>query len=376
MESLARIMFNDAYKSQRVLVTGHTGFKGSWLSLWLQQLGARVYGLGLAAPTQPNLHEIVRTPTFEREIICDITDARALESAIREVAPDVVFHLAAQALVRPSYLDPMGTLEANVMGTANLLQTVCQAQLPCTVVVVTSDKCYQNNGWDYGYRESDPLGGRDFYSMSKAAAELVVQAWRATYFASDNRLGNLVSVRAGNVIGGGDYAQDRIVPDCVRALLAGHPIPVRNPASTRPWQHVLDCLSGYLWLGARVKSAPRNSPLVGAFNFGPGVQADLPVSKLVESILELWPGTWEQSGKMNEPHEASKLNLAIDKAAALLQWFPTWSFPESIKQTVQWYHQRHVVAGADMLGFCQSQLATFTAAAKVKNIAWAQTQRG
>ena len=373
MESLAPIMFNDAYHNKRVLVTGHTGFKGGWLSLWLKQLGARVYGLGLAAPPQPNLHEIVRAGTFEREITCDIRDKCRLEAAVREIAPDAVFHLAAQALVRPSYADPVGTLETNVIGTANLLQSVCQAQLPCTVIVVTSDKCYQNNDWDYGYRESDPLGGRDFYSMSKAAAELVVQSWRETYFAGDNRLGNLVSVRAGNVIGGGDYAEDRIVPDCVRALVAGRPIQVRNPASTRPWQHVLDCLSGYLWLGARVMSEPKTSSLVGAFNFGPGVQAEAPVSQLVEAILKLWPGKWEQTALADGRHEAHRLNLAIDKAAAMLRWLPTWSFAEAIQYTVSWYHQRHVIAAPDMLAFCLSQLDAFTASAKAKGIAWAQT---
>lgn len=368
-------MFADSYHGKRVLVTGHTGFKGAWLSLWLKTLGARVFGLGLSAPTQPNLHEIVHTHAFEREIHCDVRDSTRLEAAVSELAPDVVFHLAAQALVRPSYLDPVGTLETNVIGTANLLQAICRAQLPCTVIVVTSDKCYQNNGWDYGYRENDPLGGRDFYSMSKAAAELVVQAWRETYFSSSDRLGNLVSARAGNVIGGGDYAEDRIVPDSVRALIAQRPIQVRNPGSTRPWQHVLDCLSGYLWLGARAMSAPKASALVGAFNFGPGVQAGLPVSQLVEAILKLWPGKWEQTGRTDEPHEASKLSLAIDKAAALLQWYPTWDFPEAIRQTVIWYSQRHVTANADLLAFSISQLEAFAAAAHAKGLVWAQTPR-
>ena len=364
-------MFANAYRGKRVLVTGHTGFKGAWLALWLNELGAHVYGLGLSAPTQPNLHEIVHDHAFEQEVTCDIRDANRLETAVREIAPDFVFHLAAQALVRPSYVDPLGTLETNVMGTANLLQAIGRAQLPCTVIVVSSDKCYENIGWEYGYREIDALGGRDVYSMSKAATELVVQAWRESYFRGNARLGNLVSVRAGNVIGGGDYAQDRIVPDCIRALIAKRLIQVRNPSATRPWQHVLDCLSGYLWLGARVTSAAAVSTLIGAFNFGPGAQSEVSVKRLVESILELWPGEWKSGGGVGEPHEAKGLNLAIDKAAALLQWFPTWGFAEAIQQTVSWYHERHVLKHPDMLGLCRTQLDCFATTARTKGISWA-----
>jgi CDP-glucose 4,6-dehydratase len=260
------------------------------------------------------------------------------------------------------------------MGTANLLDTIVRLKWPSAVVVVSSDKCYRNSDWVYGYRENDPLGGRDFYSMSKAATELVVEAWRETHFAVDEHLGNLVSARAGNVIGGGDYAEHRIVPDCVRALIAGETIVVRNPASTRPWQHVLDCLSGYLWLGARVMTAPKNSPLVSPFNFGPAMQADLSVRELVETILDLWPGEWEQASGGKQPHEAHKLTLSIDKAATLLHWLPTWGFVEAVRETVAWYHRRHVAAGANMLAYTIEQLESFMSAARDKDIAWSRDE--
>jgi CDP-glucose 4,6-dehydratase len=368
-------MFAGAYRGKKVLVTGHTGFKGAWLSLWLKELGAEVCGLGLAAPTHPNLYEIVKGHAFQQEVMCDIRDRSRLETVMGDLSPDFVFHLAAQSLVRPSYLDPLGTLQTNVMGTANLLETIVRLKWPGTVVVVSSDKCYRNVNSVHGYREDDPLGGRDFYSMSKAATELVVQAWHETHFAVDARLGNLVSARAGNVIGGGDYAEHRIVPDCVRALIEGQPIVVRNPASTRPWQHVLDCLSGYLWLGARVHGVAKDSPLVGPFNFGPATQPDLTVQQLVETILDLWPGTWERTGDTKQPHEAQKLNLAIDKAAALLKWLPTWDFAEAIRQTIAWYHRRHVGASSNMLAYSLEQLDSFTKAARTKEIAWAADKR-
>ena len=208
--------------------------------------------------------------------------------------------------------------------------------------------------------------------MSKAAAELVVQSWRKSFFQTDPQLGPVTSGRAGNVIGGGDYAEDRIVPDCVRALLAGRAISVRNPAATRPWQHVLDCLSGYLWLGVNVTRVGKHSPVATAFNFGPGVQANVPVRELVEAILKIWPGRWEPVCNAPAPHEASKLNLAIDKAAALLQWFPTWDFRESIHQTVAWYHQRHVAQNPDMQGYSLQQIDTFTRAAQAKGLAWSK----
>ena len=364
-------MFDGYYGGKRVLLTGHTGFKGAWLALWLKQLGAEVCGVGLRPPTEPNLHEIIQGHAFAQQVECDIRDQARLSGVIRAFAPDLVFHLAAQPLVRRSYAEPLETFETNALGTANLLEGIRRAELPCGVLVVTSDKCYENQGWEYGYREDDPLGGHDIYSMSKAATELVVQAWRKSFFQTNPKLGNLASARAGNVIGGGDYALDRIVPDCLRALMAGQPIAVRNPAATRPWQHVLDCLSGYLWLGARLARAEKNATFASAFNFGPGVQANRPVSVLVQEILRHWPGDWRDISDPQAPHEAGQLNLAIDKAAARLQWFPTWDFAETVARSVAWYHQRHARKNPDLLEFTLGQIAAFTRAAQAKQLVWA-----
>jgi len=274
-------MFGDFYTGKQVLVTGHTGFKGGWLSLWLGSLGAKVSGYGLPAPTHPNFHELIQDGVFSREFIGDVRDLSCLRSAVERIRPEVVFHLAAQPLVRLSYREPLETLSSNVMGTANLLEAVRQTECAAAVVIVTSDKCYENRQWVHGYRENDAMGGHDVYSMSKGAAELVVQSWRRSFFAPNAKLGNVATARGGNVIGGGDYAPDRLVPDCIRALLGRQSIAIRNPSATRPWQHVLDCLSGYLWLGSQLARQEKNSPIADAFNFGPGVQAGMTVVELV-----------------------------------------------------------------------------------------------
>jgi CDP-glucose 4,6-dehydratase len=251
------------------------------------------------------------------------------------------------------------------------LDAVRQLELGCPVLVVTSDKCYENQGWEFGYRENDAMGGHDIYSASKGAAELVAQSWRRAFFAPNPRLGAVATARAGNVIGGGDYAQDRIIPDCIRSLIASQAIPIRNPQATRPWQHVLDCLSGYLWLGARLAMAPKDSAITGSFNFGPGPQANLPVKALVEELLQHWPGQWRNTGDINAPAEAHRLNLCIDKAAHLLQWHPTWDYAAAIRETVQWYHHRHVNTGQDMDAYSCQQINRFTQAARQKGLAWA-----
>ncbi len=364
-------MFGGYYHGKRVLVTGHTGFKGAWLSLWLKQLGAEVCGLALPPEGSPSLYAVIEPGTFAAQAVVDIRDSAALAKAVRAAEPDFIFHLAAQALVRRSYAEPVATMETNVLGTVHLLEAVRQLGRPVPVLIITTDKCYENHGWDHGYRETDALGGHDVYSASKAACELVVAAWRRSFFQPDARLGNIATGRAGNVIGGGDFATDRIVPDCIRALANKSPIQVRNPHATRPWQHVLDCLSGYLWLGARLATAPKNSPLAGAFNFGPALQANRTVRVLVEELLRHWPGKWVDGSDPKAPHEAGRLHLAIDKSAAQLGWQPTWDFADTVKQTALWYRRHTGSSTRGLRTFTVKQIADFTRAAKAQSQAWA-----
>ena len=298
--------------------------------------------------------------------------ARALAAAVKKIQPEVIFHMAAQPLVRRSYIEPLETFETNAVGTANLLESVRRAELNCIVIVITSDKCYENREWDFAYRENDPLGGHDIYSMSKAATELVAQAWNRSFFIPNAKLGPVATVRAGNVIGGGDYAQDRIVPDCVRALIEKKPILVRNPSAIRPWQHVLECLSGYLWLAARLSQEPKTSRLAGGFNFGPEPSARQPVRQLVEEILAVWPGEWVDGSNPNSPHEATLLSLAIEKAGALLGWYPTWEFKEAIQRTVGWYHERHAIQNPKMLEYSVGQIDEYFRAAQKNDLPWAK----
>jgi len=367
-------MFGGFYAGRRVLVTGHTGFKGAWLCLWLRRLGAEVHGLSLPPPTQPNLHELLPSDTFASQTEGDVRQAEAVRSTVERVRPEVIFHLAAQALVRRSYAEPLETFQTNALGTAHLLEAVRTLRHRCVTVVVTSDKCYENREWVFAYRENDPLGGHDVYSMSKAAAELVAAAWYRSFFRVDPQMGPVVTVRAGNVIGGGDYAPDRIVPDCIRALVEGRPIPVRRPGAVRPWQHVLECLSGYLWLAARLADAPPDSPLIGPFNFGPDPAAQQPVRVLVETVLRHWPGgRWVDVSEPAAPHEATLLALAIEKAAALLGWRPVWSFGRAVEETVRWYRRRHLEGRSDLAAFSLEQIAAYETEARQLEVSWACT---
>lgn len=359
------------YQGKRVLITGHRGFKGGWLGLWLQSLGAEVWGCGLQAPTSPSLHEIIRKRAFAREIDADIANLSEVRQAARDASPDLIFHLAAQPLVRKSYAEPLLTFQVNALGTATLLEGVRLNRCPASVVVVTTDKCYENVGKAEGYAETDPLGGHDVYSSSKAAAELAAQSWRRSFFQTDPGLGGIATARGGNVIGGGDYAEDRLVPDAIRALIAGLPIPVRNPSATRPWQHVLDCLSGYLWLGARLAQTTKIDPIHGAFNFGPRPQENKPVKDVIEGILKAWPGTWKNLAAPGAPHEASKLNLSIHRAAALLGWRPVWGFSVAVDKTVEWYHARHAAKHDDMAAFSLEQIHAYESSAREQGLPWA-----
>lgn len=345
-----------AYQGKTVLVTGHTGFKGAWLSEWLLLLGARVIGIALPPNTEPALFEQLGLAERLEHHILDIRDRQALAASVWDAAPDYIFHLAAQPLVRQSYSEPVETYETNVMGTVHLLDTLRELKQyysaearTCATVFITTDKCYENREWLHGYRETDALGGYDPYSSSKAAAELAIAAYRRSYFnpltadPSHELHVGIASARAGNVIGGGDWALDRIVPDCIRHLWRGESIPVRNPHATRPWQHVLEPLSGYLQLAALQRQAltAANRDLLNvtctAYNFGPALTANQPVSTLVEHILRHWPGQWQNHADSLAPHEAGLLNLVWDNAFHRLGWQPRWDFAEAIRRTVNWY---------------------------------------
>ena len=327
------------WSGRRVLLTGHTGFKGSWLALWLLRLGAKVTGFALAPDTEPSLFAQLELERHLEHHLGDIRDAALLNDLVAETRPEVVLHLAAQPLVRRSYAEPAATWATNVMGTINLLEALRRLEEPCTAVLITTDKVYRNNEWLFGYRENDPLGGHDPYSSSKAAAELAIASWRASFCGNEPHQTphlRIASARAGNVIGGGDWAADRIVPDGMRALGRGEPIGVRNPAATRPWQHVLEPLGGYLVLAERLSADPS---LAEAFNFGPQLEANRSVRELVEQALRHWPGSWEDQSDPHAPHEASLLNLVIDKAHHQLGWSPRWDFATTVAQTVGWYRQ-------------------------------------
>lgn len=339
--------FAGAFRGKRVFLTGHTGFKGAWLTEWLLLLGAKVHGYAL----NPQPHEVL----FEQLGLADrlssdtrasLADQASLGSAIATANPDFIFHLAAQPLVRLSYEIPVETFATNIMGTAHLLEAVRLRNQPCTVVCITTDKCYENREWLHAYREEDPMGGHDPYSASKGAAELVIASYRKSFFHSTSPA-RLASARAGNVIGGGDWALDRIVPDCIRSLRDGKSIPVRNKIATRPWQHVLEPLSGYLTLAAALSSpnnqelGTKNEELCSPFNFGPSLQSNRTVAELVAEILKHCPGEWTDASDPNACHEASKLNLATDKAFHLLGWQPKWNFETTIRKTVEWYRDVH-----------------------------------
>lgn len=303
---------------------------------WLLALGAEVHGYAL----DPQPHEILYgqlglTSRLASDTRADLSDRAALEKAFRNAQPDLVFHLAAQPLVRLSYDIPIETFATNVMGTAHMLDVVRLSDHACSVVCITTDKCYENREWLHAYREEDAMGGYDPYSASKGAAELVISSYRRSFFPAGGRV-RLASARAGNVIGGGDWALDRIVPDCIRALRDNQAIPVRNKIATRPWQHVLEPLGGYLTLGAALASSPASS-LNSAFNFGPALTSNRTVAQLVQELLQHIPGEWTDASDPNAVHEASKLNLAIDKAFHLLQWQPVWDFQQTIAHTAAWY---------------------------------------
>ncbi|MDA7677488.1 CDP-glucose 4,6-dehydratase [bacterium] len=347
---------------RRVLLTGHTGFKGSWLLLWLQQLGAQVWTYALEPPSGPNLFRelVAGFPPGEswHHQIGDLSDLDSLKSLVCRAQPDIVLHLAAQPLVRMSYADPVGTWSTNVIGSLHLLEALKQINHVCAVVMVTTDKVYENLEWSYGYREVDRLGGYDPYSASKAGAELAISSWRSSFCGiavHQNPYLRIATARAGNVIGGGDWAADRIVPDAMRSLAKGDPIKVRNPTATRPWQHVIEPLAGYLRLAELL--ILDDHPPCESFNFGPTLSSNRPVQELVATILEHWPGDWIDQSDPNAPHEANLLHLQIDKAYHRLGWKPSWDYSTTLARTVCWYRSVH--EGATPYECCLADLNAY-----------------
>lgn len=348
----------ETYKDKRVLVTGHTGFKGSWLSIWLKELGADVVGYSLSPPTELNNFEACNLTRHITHVHGDIRDLQQILNVFKNHQPEIVFHLAAQAIVRDSYIDPKLTFDTNVGGTVNLLEAARQIKSVRAFINVTSDKCYENKEWVWGYRENDPVGGRDPYSASKGCCELVFSSyWKSFFSVINHRKIGLASVRAGNVIGGGDWANNRLVPDCVRALTAKQPVVIRNPDAIRPWQHVLEPLGAYLLLCARLYKYPEK--FSGAWNFGPEDSNYLTVGNVVRKFIGLWglDQGREISRELSDLHEAILLKLCCDKAKALLGWKSILNIDESLQFTAEWYKEFYKdKSGRDSYQICKHQI--------------------
>lgn len=356
-------MVNAAFwKGRRVLVTGHTGFKGSWLTLWLRSLGAHVTGFSLPPPTEPAMYELAQVGEGILSTIGDLRARDDVAKAMRAAAPEIVLHLAAQPLVRESYRSPLATYHVNVIGTAHVLEAARESPTVKSIVNVTTDKCYENREWTWGYRENDGLGGHDPYSSSKACSELVTSAYRASFFHDGGPA--LASARAGNVIGGGDWAADRLVPDVLRAFQSRKPVRLRHPEATRPWQHVLEPVHGYLLLAEKLFE--EGQPWAEAWNFGPDDTDVWSVGAVVAALAEAWgeEAAWEVDGARH-PHEAGILKLDTSKARCRLKWRPSWRLSEALSRTVEWH--RAWIAGKDMRAVTIEQIRKYEAAGEQTN---------
>lgn len=363
MEMLVMKYFGDLYRGKRVLVTGHTGFKGSWLTLWLKELGAEV--LGISFPRDAEFWHIDALNLSTLEHFGDVRDFASICPVIKDFAPEIVFHLAAQSLVLRSYEDPLGTWSTNVVGTANVLEACRQLPVAPAIVVATTDKCYENREWVWGYRETDRLGGHDPYSASKAATEFVVSSYRDSFFKSD-KSPLIASVRAGNVLGGGDWAKDRLIPDMARALRDRCPLVVRSLEAARPWQHVLDCLSGYLLLGQRLADGDRR--FVGAWNFGPDQGSVCTVEEMLGKFKEIWSDfSWALAEGVRQ-HETNLLYLDSSKARKILGWKPVWGIDAAVKATANWYGDWL----RDGSVASREQMQYYLTDARLANLSWAR----
>lgn len=346
------------WQDKSVFITGHTGFKGSWLSLWLHRLGAHLHGYALNPPTSPSLYEVAKVDNvLKTDTRSDLADPDTLRKALYAARPEIVFHLAAQPLVRKSYLDPLETFATNVMGTAHLLEALRGLDTVQAVVIITTDKVYENREWPYPYREIDPLGGYDPYSSSKAAAEILVASYRSSFFTGESSP-RVATARAGNVIGGGDWGEDRLVPDCLKAFTTNEPVRLRYPDSVRPWQHVLEPLSGYLQL-AEALAGSAGASYACAWNFGPDAGNDATVVQVAEAAARLWSdrAKVEPIAGENHPHESGTLRLDITRARTVLGWTPRWNLDQALGQTVAW--QRAWLARDDMQAFSMKQIALY-----------------
>jgi CDP-glucose 4,6-dehydratase len=363
-------MFDNSYKGKRVLVTGHTGFKGTWLIMWLKILGAKVAGIALDPYTEPSMYnEITRHINYEDDFRCNIKDYENVKKIIYEFKPDFIFHLAAQALVKKSFLNPRDTWESNLLGTVNVLEILRNYDNNCSAVFITSDKCYKNLEINRGYHEEDTLGGDDNYSASKAAAELVISSYQKSFFYSSKNI-KIASARAGNVIGGGDWSNDRIVPDCIKSWIKKEKVLLRNPNSTRPWQHVLEPLSGYLHLGSNLFRL--NKKVYGeSFNFGPGEKNIRTVEDLVKIISRAWKNSnYSNEVDKNEFKEANLLQLDCKKSDTLLKWKPNLNFQQAATFTIDWYLEYY--NKKNIYEFSNDQIKKYIDLAKKKNIEWSK----